>query len=301
MTETTTLHLVQRELEHGRLELALHADEHAETPIAALTIDRLQMHVDGTRMSVGGIGNVETDPGHRRRGHAARLLRVAVEHMREAEMQASLLYGIDGFYDRLGWRSCGDERWVLLPLEPADEPGLPATGRWVSRPMQPSDMPHIERISDQVARSTPGALAREPGGRAWSQLDTSDALVVERGGAVAGWAWRGRGPIWSRGELAAEYSDAAAWAELQAVDDEAMRAVAAAAIARSRELSDEPGRRWLVTGAPEEHPLRRLARAGTVRCRLVDEVRPTGGAMLLPLGDDVPERHDLYQFLPDRF
>lgn len=288
----------------GRVRLALVSTVDGEAVDAcALTVDPLSLHDGrGGRVPVGGIGNVVTAQAHRRRGLASRLLRLAIDRMQADGAAASLLYGIDGFYERFGWRSCGDERWVHVTLDALGAaPGPSGHG---ARALREQDRGWMRRAYEHIAASTPGAASRGADGRAWSTLDPSEVTIVERDGKPVGWAWRGRGSVAERETMAAARPGASVWAELQAVDDDAMLAVIRVAIDRARSMGDEPGRTELVTGAPDTHPLRRLARAGRLACRFVDDIRPTGGAMLLPFteaGEELLSAGGLFQFLPDRF
>lgn len=291
------LALVEREEAHGRTRLAL-VDDAGTSPVDAcwLTIDPLRLH-DGTGGTVEllGIGNVNTLPDHRRRGLASGLLEAAVERMRGSGAAGSLLYGIDDFYDRFGWRTWGDERWVDVPVDRLGAPG----STYAVRPMLEADGTAIRERYATIAARVPGADARSSG-RAWAQLRPTDVDVALRDGELVGWAWLGAGAVPERdAHQERRGPEALVFAELQAVEDEAMEAVLSAAAARARAA----GSAWIVTGAPEEHPLRSVARHGALECRLVDEVRPRGGAMLLPF--DASARalaaRQPYQFLPDRF
>lgn len=280
--------------DRGRLRLVL---RDGTLDACSLTIDPLRLRIDGADVRVDGVGNVETHPERRRRGLATALVEHAIERMRSGGAVASLLYGIDDYYDRFGWRSCGDERWVRIPL---DRPPRESVASDVDvRPMRVDDMAAVVASYDAATAAVDGALARPANARAWSQLDPGDALVAVRGDRVVGWAWRGAGRVPEVDAVATRQPDASVWAELQALDDAAMSALARAACTRAVAL--EPAARVLVTGAPEAHGLRRLARAGILKCTLVDEVRPNGGAMLLPFVDDATLDRPLYQFLPDRF
>lgn len=292
-SEVDGLALVEREEAHGRVRLAL---ESGADEVCWLTVDPLRVHDGaGGTVELRGIGNVNTEPAHRRRGLASRLLEAAIERMRATGAAGSLLYGIDGFYDRFGWSSWGDERWVEVPLA-----ALP--DRRAGRAMVEEDRAQLTATYATVSATTTGADDRSSG-RAWAQLRPAGVEVVERDGELVGWAWLGAGGVPER-DAQQQRSEAGSvvFAELQAVDDQAMLDVLAAAARRAR--AHDPAATRIVTGAPERHPLRRLARRGAIDCRLVDEVRPHGGAMLLPfdeVGSRLADAAAPFQFLPDRF
>ena len=296
------LDLVERQLDHGRLQLAL-VDRHGAEPIDAceLTIDPLELHDGvGGLVRVDGIGNVLTRDSHRRRGLASALMRSAVDRMRDRGAAASLLYGIDDFYDRFDYHSCGDERWVRVRLDSID--ATRADDRATTRTMRPDDADAIADLYETLAARTAGAASRR-GGRVWSMLRESEVLVVEREDAIVGWAWRGAGDVPERDAVAQRQPDAIAFAELQALDAGGMLALLAGV--REWIKRDDPDATELVTGACEDTTLRAIARVDWIAGTLVDEVRPTGGAMLLvldePAAATLTSARELYQFLPDRF
>ncbi|MCW2927866.1 MAG: GCN5-related N-acetyltransferase [Thermoleophilia bacterium] len=297
------LSLEERTEPHGRTRFAL-AEQVSGRPVdvSSLTIDVIELS-DGAGGIVrcGGIGNVETRPSHRRRGLAARLLDDAVEWMVARALDGSLLYGIDDYYDRFGWRSCGDERWVRVSL--ADMARLPAGPTDVKvRGYVATDHPAMVELYAELARTMPGAALRSSDGRAWARLEPSEVRVAYRDGQLVGWTWRGLDGPPEHTSVAARERHAVVFSELQAVNDDVALALLHDACAWAVEQREEPGREQLLVGAPEGHPLRALARAGRIPARLVDELRPTGGPMLRPFTDAARALGtDLYQFLPDRF
>ena len=298
------LALVEREEAFGRVPLALvdHSGGFSRDA-SALTIDRLELHDGaGGRVRIDGIGNVATLEAYRGQGLASELLDVAIDRMRSGDAAGSLLYGIDGFYEPFGWRTCGDERWVAFDVARgrAERSESPSGTRAHAREMRESDRAVLMDLYERIASATVGAVVRASEVRTWSLLDPSDVTVVERDGEIVGWAWRGTG-LDARTNIRNDLPGVAAFVELQAVDVDAAWHVVHAARARVI-ASDEATLPRLVTGAPDSHPLRELARSGGLDAHVVDVVRPHGGAMLLPFGDDAMRvAHGTYQFLPDRF
>jgi hypothetical protein len=269
---------------------------------SALTIDPLELHDGaGGLVRVDGIGNVATLEGFRGRGLASELLEIAIERMRAGDAAGSLLYGIDGFYEPFGWRTCGDERWVMFDVARgrAERRASPEGTDAEARTMRAEDLPELARIYDDLAARTPGAVHRPLDGRTWALLDPADVVVVVRDGDLVGWAWRGRS-LAASGSIRDDMPGTAPFVELQATDiDAAWHVVQAARTVAARDASP---RARLVTGAPDEHPLRELVRSQWLDARLTDVVRPHGGAMLLPFTDAAtPLLRDSYQFVPDRF
>jgi predicted acetyltransferase len=73
--------------------------------VSSVNICRRQVRVGSATLTLGGIGNVGTDPEFRGRGYSSLVLKDCVEVMDQEEMDFSVLYtGIHGFYHRIGWR-----------------------------------------------------------------------------------------------------------------------------------------------------------------------------------------------------
>ncbi len=305
MTRTVAgLALVERVEAYGRVRLSLvdHSGGFSRDA-STLTIDPLQLHDgNGGLVRVDGIGNVATLEAYRGQGLASELLEVAIERMRAGDAAGSLLYGIDGFYEPLGWHTCGDERWIAFDVSRgrAEHAESPTGSRAHVRTMRDDDRASVMRLYERIAATTVGAVVRGSGARTWSLLDPEDVTIVERDEELVGWVWRGTG-LDARTNMKSDLPGVAAFVELQAVDVDAAWHVVHAARARVV-ASDEGSLARLVTGAPDGHALRELARSGWLNAHLVDVVRPHGGAMLLPFSDDATRvAHGTYQFLPDRF
>ncbi|MDO8683776.1 MAG: GNAT family N-acetyltransferase [Armatimonadota bacterium] len=74
--------------------------------VSSLHICRREVRVGLSRLVMGGLANVGTEPDHRGKGYSSEVLRDSARFMNEDEMDFSILYtGINAFYDRLGWRT----------------------------------------------------------------------------------------------------------------------------------------------------------------------------------------------------
>ena len=305
MTRTVAgLALVEREEAHGRVRLALVDTSNGfSRDASALTIDRLELHDGaGGLVRVDGIGNVATLEAYRGRGLASELLDVAIERMRTGDAAGSMLYGIDGFYEPFGWKTCGDERWVMFDVDRgrAERLDSPAGSRAHAREMRDDDRAAIAELYERIAARTVGAIARSGEVRTWSLLDPADVTLVQRDGELVGWAWRGAG-LDARTNIQNDLPGIAAFVELQAVDADAAWHVVQAARGMVA-TGGEATLPRLATGAPDGHPLRELVRAEWLDAQVIDVVRPHGGAMFLPFTDGAtPVLDGTFQFLPDRF
>ncbi|MBC7644644.1 MAG: GNAT family N-acetyltransferase, partial [Thermoleophilia bacterium] len=265
------------------------------------------------------------DDRFRKQGLATRLMDHAIETMRERGAQVSLLYGIDNFYHRWGYASCGDEHSLRLllpePASPSSRGRLPVG--WNLREATPADQPQLQAIYELSAATVAGSNLGASRARAWNWLGTSlecgsparrdgwpngpatgspeCTVLTDDHGEIAGYLWLATGS-YSVDELARRNPDDAVVGELHARDDEA----AAAMVVVAHTL----GRRWgLARGAPfaavhtGTRPGHNIADAalGSHHCEIRRELRPHGGLMALVLADNVEAPADWYQFLPDRF
>jgi hypothetical protein len=135
------------------------------------------------------IGSVATDPRHRGRGLAGRLLEKAERALADQGCVLALLWADDpGFYARRGWREAGSER--LFVVERGDLERLPSAAGATVRALAPDDHGALHRIySLHVSRvdRTPAET------RALLSCPGVTTLVLERGRDIAAYACLGRG------------------------------------------------------------------------------------------------------------
>lgn len=93
-----------------------------ERLVSTLQVFRKRVLVEGVELSVGGVGNVYTDPAARTGGLASALLERAIAAMQEHAFDASLLFATRlDFYGRHGWRSATRRLSFIAPGDvPAD-------------------------------------------------------------------------------------------------------------------------------------------------------------------------------------
>jgi predicted N-acetyltransferase YhbS len=163
------------------------------------------------------LGAIFTPRAERRRGHAARMVRRAVDDARREGACVAMLYSDIGveYYGALGFRALpAEEQWGSLTRQRA-EAGLRL------RDMAPDDLPTVRRLHDEFCRGRSIAMVRDP--EHWEFLRVRSAgyfsrladrdirqrwRVAERDGRVVGYliAVEGRGE-WSVREVGAESGD----------------------------------------------------------------------------------------------
>lgn len=138
-------------------------------------------------LRAGLVGSVATDPRHRGRGHATRLLERAERELADEGCVVALLWADEpAFYERRGWREVGAERDFVL--EPACAEHLPAPDG--VRAAAPDDRAAIHRLYSlhrhRVDRSTAETAAL-------LSCPDMETLVCQRERDVIAYSCLGRG------------------------------------------------------------------------------------------------------------
>lgn len=88
-----------------------------EDMVAGLSVTYYPVRLFGRTVLMGGVGGVATQPEHRRHRHVAKLLEVALEHMRKRGVLVSMLYPFKySFYRKYGWEHASDNLRIVLPM-----------------------------------------------------------------------------------------------------------------------------------------------------------------------------------------
>lgn len=86
--------------EGNRCKLAL---VDAGEEVARLTVEEREMRIGASWVRMGGIASVRTSPRHRNKGYGRKLMEEAMGYMRGEGYLVSILFGIPGFYHRVGY------------------------------------------------------------------------------------------------------------------------------------------------------------------------------------------------------
>ncbi len=142
------------------------------------------MMIDGRAVRFGGIGNVGTHPAYRRRGYATRLLRYAIDLMKEEKFEGSLLFtDIPRFYAKLGWSSIPRPvvEMVVFSRNFRPSPDLSLA------PMRPEHLEIVRELADSFHTTVTGRVVRDEGfwfrPRPWVE---EQAWVVLRSSSMVG-------------------------------------------------------------------------------------------------------------------
>jgi len=163
------------------------------SPIAFCTLWVVPFRIGVHRLRTGMISLVYTDPAHRGRGHASRIVRAAIDRATALDLGLLLLWSdLDALYASLGFTEAGHESLLVLDLPTvrrALERERPDGAVRVEQ-ATPADWPEIERLRGHRTcqlELDPGELARA---RSIPDLDVRVARGRE---GVLAFAMRGRG------------------------------------------------------------------------------------------------------------
>jgi hypothetical protein len=184
--------IAREEGRDGRYHLRL---RHEGPAVSWCEVVPLRLRYGAATLRVDGLGDVWTEPAHRRWGHARRVLTAAMHAMDGGDAALSLLYGIEDLYPKFGYATTGADYGLWL-RELAGPDGMPEG--WTVRPFVPGDLGVLRELYDAAARGSVGPTLRAEGDWVWERLAAQvegDAcrLAVDPGGRVAGYAWRGAG------------------------------------------------------------------------------------------------------------
>jgi GNAT superfamily N-acetyltransferase len=137
-------------------------------------------------LRIGVIGGVATDPVHRGRGHARRLIHALKQRARTDGLDAVILWDETGggFYEPLGFLPAGQE---LIHSVPTD---LATTGTSRVRPFAPADLPAIAALHSRERAHTERTL---DDWRALVAIPDSTIHVLDHDGEVLFFGVVGKG------------------------------------------------------------------------------------------------------------
>ncbi len=125
--------------------------------VSTLQVFTKNVRVDGAVLTVGGIGNVYTDPPYRQRGLAPALLRRAIAAMEQDGFDVSLLFATRlELYGALGWQS------HVRHLSFIESGGGTQSGRYALEPFHPErDLAAVMSLYEQHCGSMNGTTVRD--------------------------------------------------------------------------------------------------------------------------------------------
>ncbi len=124
---------------------------------AHVQIFKRVLSLGGDNITFGGIGSVATRPEHRGNGYASRLLKRALDIMREEGMAGSFLFtSIQPFYEKLGWRTI-QQTEQDIPVNSLTE--ISFKPHWI-RPMRDDDIPQLQDMYQRIQQRNGGGIIR---------------------------------------------------------------------------------------------------------------------------------------------
>ena len=131
-------------------------------PRATVTVLPMEAFVDGEPVEMGGIAAVNAHPAYRRRGYAGKLMRAAIDGMREREMQLSMLHPFaHAFYRAYGWELVTEA--VKYELSPTQLPTSAGQRRVRAYGPAGEDLSRMAELFDGWAVTRPCSVRRGEG------------------------------------------------------------------------------------------------------------------------------------------
>jgi predicted N-acetyltransferase YhbS len=150
-----------------------HVLEHNGRIVSHVGIYPIEVLTSGVELTIGGIGAVATMPEERGHGHMSRLLRHAVEVMRERHYPLSWLGGNRQRYNAFGWELAGISYHVTLSRRSLDRAAVEPVPVQEVFPWEAEAL--IERLQSTLVcrarRSDLGMYLRKQGLRVWVAED----------------------------------------------------------------------------------------------------------------------------------
>ncbi|HEY3365577.1 MAG TPA: GNAT family N-acetyltransferase [Symbiobacteriaceae bacterium] len=147
---------------------------HGGRIVATLRIFHRTIYLGGVPVSIGGIGEVSTDPDYRRQGLSGLLLEDACRRMAELGMAVSVLFaGRQGHYTRHGWAPVPIPFGVTELKVRTDLLGNLTSATFdglAVNPVSPADAPDLAALYGACASGLNGTLVRDHPGYWWDWL-----------------------------------------------------------------------------------------------------------------------------------
>mgnify|MGYP000111885172 CR=1 FL=1 len=143
--------------------------------VSKAQIIEYEMSVGTAQVRMGGIMGVATDPEHRGKGYASRVLRRCVEVMAENGFDLSILFGIEGFYERFGYAPVMPDYELILQAGSIDK----RTWKGFREMKGEGDLDEMFRIYHASNRGRTGIILRRKG--IWEWLPHKPDLILFHG------------------------------------------------------------------------------------------------------------------------
>jgi len=142
---------------------------------AKLTILPLRAYLHGKAFDMGGIAGVATWPENRRQGHVSRLLKHALNEMKNAGQTISFLHPFSiPFYRKFGWELYAEYKKYVIPVHKFP-PKTETPGRIVR---DAADLPALDSVYRSFASRYNGTLLRNDEWWKQSVLDDDGHSVI---------------------------------------------------------------------------------------------------------------------------
>lgn len=148
--------------------------------VSTVRVFHRYMYLNGTMVSMGGIGEVSTQPEHRRKGLSSRLLEMAIRYMESSGMVISALgTGVPQHYARFGWETV--PRFICEAEVEAKPDSEVRLLDWDD----PQELHQVISCYDDYAVQFSGMLVRDEGyWHKWVRTEAGRAWILKEGSEV---------------------------------------------------------------------------------------------------------------------
>ncbi len=132
-----------------------------------LTVIDYQIRIGTARVSMAGIGGVETKHEHRRKGYMRTLFEDTVTYMLTQGYDVSMLFGIANFYPKFGYATCLPKYKLSVTTREAERAVDSTTAKvnmsqYTMRLIEEADMPKVVKLYNRHNADKTCSLVRNP-------------------------------------------------------------------------------------------------------------------------------------------
>ena len=149
------LHRTEMDGEQPRWKISLTEDS---VEVSRLWVFIKDIWIGKAKLTLGGIGSVETNQGHRYKGYAAKIMNESTRLMEDEGYHLGFLYGIENFYHRFGYAVA----FANSVLEVQADELLRAKKFHRFRTMRKTDGSTVARLYNRLNRGRTGNVVRHP-------------------------------------------------------------------------------------------------------------------------------------------
>jgi len=128
-------------------------------PVSHAALIQLDMRIGSSRVKMGGIAGVGTEPEHRMKGYARTCMTRTIQYMLNHGYDISMLFGISGFYTKFGYATCLPTHTLTLRVRDAEK--APRRSEYEVRDFTENDIDSVLKIFNKDNRRRTCTVVRK--------------------------------------------------------------------------------------------------------------------------------------------